>query len=61
MKEIADEDVVMPCGIHKGKRLDDLPTSYLIWVAGNWSEKDAASREICLAADRLVQERFNAR
>jgi len=29
------EEFVMPFGVHKGKKLEDLPTSYLRWAAEN--------------------------
>jgi len=43
-----DEAVVIRWGQHAGKTLGELPSSYLLWLAGNARQED-----ICEAADRL--------
>jgi len=39
--------VKMPRGKHKGKDIEDLPSSYLKWLAGEYDDED-----ICEAADK---------
>ena len=36
----------------KGFDVDDLPSSYLLWVAENWKENTPANKAICVAADK---------
>lgn len=50
-----DEDIVMPFGKHRGKRMGDLPLSYLKWLAETLDEKSDKGKTICYAADRLYQ------
>jgi len=52
---IEDEELVMPFGKYKGRKLGDLPLSYLRWLAENIDEDKPMNRRICLAADRLYQ------
>lgn len=44
-------EVMMPYGKFKGKKMVDLPTWYVKWVAENWREDTPANRAICKAAD----------
>jgi len=46
-------------GVHKGKRIRDLPTSYLKWCAENLSEKNPVTKALCLAADAEYMRRKN--
>ncbi|MGH8373262.1 MAG: putative quorum-sensing-regulated virulence factor [Gammaproteobacteria bacterium] len=43
---MSDSETVMPFGKHKGKTIEDLPSSYLHWLAENCEDED-----ICAAAD----------
>ena len=45
------EEFVMPYGKYKGKRLDEVPTDYLLWLAENVSDP------ICAFADTVFQFR----
>ena len=45
-------DVIMPHGKHKGKRLGDIPSGYLYWVAENWDDDVIAT-----AADTVWKDR----
>lgn len=54
---IDDEDVIISFGKFKGKRMGDLPLSYLKWLAETISEEDLFHKNICLVADRLYQSR----
>jgi len=45
------EKFVMPYGKFKGKRLDEVPTSYLLWLAEN------VDGDICDKADIVYQFR----
>ena len=47
----------MPCGKFKGKDIEEIPNSYLIWVAENWKEKTPRDVEVIKAADKEVQFR----
>lgn len=42
--------MTMPFGKHKGEDIEDLPDSYLLWLAENISEDDFEA--VCLAADK---------
>lgn len=42
----------MPFGKHKGEEIEDLPSSYLKWLAENMDNED-----ICLEADEEYQYR----
>lgn len=62
MKEIkiesrTPETMRMRFGIHSGKRISDLPTSYLKWVAENWREDTEENKMICKLADKEYQHR----
>lgn len=48
---------VMPFGKHKGKAIENLPSSYLKWMAENFDEKDPTRRVLCLEADKEYQHR----
>jgi hypothetical protein len=41
----------MPWGKFKGELVEDLPSSYLQWLAENIDERKPRNRAICLAAD----------
>ena len=47
-------DTKMKWGAHKGKRLGDIPSGYLKWVAENWSDDRVAT-----AADLVWSDRDN--
>jgi hypothetical protein len=47
----------MPYGKYKGREVEELPSSYLLWVAENWREDSERDRQICEAADKEWQER----
>lgn len=34
-----NDDSIMPFGMHKGKKMEDIPATYFIWL---WSEGKAA-------------------
>lgn len=40
-------ETIMPAGKFRGKIMADIPSSYLKWVAENWSDDN-----ICEAADK---------
>ena len=39
-------------GKFKGKTLEEVPSSYLKFIAENWNEDTGHDRELCAAADR---------
>jgi len=45
-------DPTMPFGKYKGKKISELPSNYLLWMAENM-----ADGELCYAADKEYQER----
>uniref|UniRef100_A0A6M3KNA5 Putative quorum-sensing-regulated virulence factor n=1 Tax=viral metagenome TaxID=1070528 RepID=A0A6M3KNA5_9ZZZZ len=47
----------MPYGRFKGQEIEDLPSSYLKWIAENWDEKSTTNKMICKAADEEWQFR----
>ena len=49
--------MLMPCGAHKGKEIELLPSRYLRWVAENWKEVTPRDKAICQAADQEWQFR----
>ena len=49
----------MPRGKYYGVFIDELPTSYLKWIAENWAEDTPENKAICKAADNEYQERTN--
>jgi hypothetical protein len=51
------DDFIMPYGKHKGKTFDQMPSSYLLWVAENWKEDCAINKKICEEADKEWQWR----
>lgn len=48
--------MIMPWGKHKGTDIEELPSSYLKWLAGNCDDDD-----ICEAADKEWQYREDHR
>jgi hypothetical protein len=49
--------MIMPWGKFKGKDIEDLPSSYLKWLAENIDEKKPQNKAICIAADKEYQYR----
>ena len=51
----------MPFGRHKNKRIDELPSGYLLWVAEALSAKTELNRRLIKACDDEWQyrERYN--
>lgn len=47
----------MPCGVHKDKEIEELPSDYIEWVAKTWEEKDPRNKALCEAADQEFQFR----
>ena len=54
---IMERELTMPGGIHVGKRISELPSSYLKYVAENWNEKNDFDRRVIKAADDEYQFR----
>jgi len=48
----------MPYGKFSGRVIEDLPTSYLKWIAENWDEKTEQGKLICKTADKEYQHRL---
>lgn len=46
-----EKELRMPYGKFKDKKITDLPSKYLLWVAANWSEDTTQNKAICKAAD----------
>ncbi len=42
-----DNNLIMPWGKHENKRIDEIPSGYLKWLAENCDDE-----EICCAADQ---------
>lgn len=42
----------MPFGKYKGKDIEEIPSSYLLWVAGNVKEDSSRNKIICEECDR---------
>jgi len=42
----------MPAGKFYGLDIEDIPSSYLRWVAENWKERTAQDKAVCAAADK---------
>lgn len=51
------ETVKMKVGAHAGKRICDLPTRYLKYVAEHWNEDTEENKLICKLADEEYQHR----
>ena len=47
----------MPWGKYKGQPIEDLPSSYLRWLAENVDESNPRNKAVCLAADAEWQWR----
>lgn len=47
----------MPRGYYRNKKLEELPSPYLKWIAENWSEDNPYDASICEEADKIWQER----
>lgn len=45
-------EIIMPRGVHKGKKIEEIPSDYLKWMAENWSEGTTADKLLCGAADQ---------
>lgn len=43
--------IMMPYGKYKGRYIHELPSSYLLWIAENWSEDNPTDQFICMEAD----------
>ena len=41
--------IVMPFGKHKGKQIDELPSSYLLWMCENFDESKSDFTRILIA------------
>jgi hypothetical protein len=54
--DTVDENIVMPYGAFKGKKMHQIPSRYLHWVAENFEDE-----EICVAADEewCWREKYN--
>lgn len=46
------EPIKLPHGIHAGKLLEEVPSSYLAWIAERWDDE-----KICEAADKVWANR----
>jgi hypothetical protein len=55
--ETEDRKLVMPYGAFVGKTFDQVPSSYLKWVAQNWQENNAINKAICTGADKAWNHR----
>lgn len=49
--------IIMTVGIHKGKRIDDVPVDYLEWVADNWDDPRGDQVRQYLESPRIKSER----
>lgn len=51
----------MPYGKFKGKKIEDLPSWYLLWIAENFDESTEQGKKICVEADTEYQyrEKYN--
>jgi len=49
--------MIMPYGKFKGKPIEELPSSYLRWMAENINDEYKKEESICLAADKEYQYR----
>lgn len=58
IKKSDPENVRMKFGKHAGKRISDLPTSYLKWISENWNEDTKEGKVICHLADIEYQFRL---
>lgn len=47
----------MPYGKFKGKPMEEIPSSYLNWLASNINDEAKGPNSICLAADEEYQDR----
>jgi len=47
----------LPCGKFRGKEIEEIPSSYLMWIAENWSENTPQNKAICMAADEEYRDR----
>lgn len=50
-------EMVLPFGKHKGKSIEDLPTSYLTWLAENVSTKDELGAAVVESAEQELKFR----
>ena len=51
------DHIIMPAGKFRNIPMSLIPSSYLRWVAENWSEDTKRDKEICIAADKVWQWR----
>lgn len=49
--------MLMPYGKFKGKPIEELPSSYLRWLAENINDEYKKDESLCLAADKEYQYR----
>ena len=49
--------MIMPYGKYKGQDMENLPSSYLLWLAENIDERNPRNSVVCLAADKEYQLR----
>jgi uncharacterized protein (DUF3820 family) len=52
-----EKPFIMPYGKYKNKLLSKMPSSYLLWIAENWSEDTPINKKICKLADEIWQDR----
>ena len=50
------KDIVMPYGVFKGRRMYNIPSKYLHWIAENFDDE-----EVCVEADKewRWREKYN--
>ena len=47
----------LPFGKFKGREIEELPSSYLLWLAENMDESNPLNKKICIEADKEWQFR----
>jgi uncharacterized protein (DUF3820 family) len=60
LNELNDESL-MPLGVHKGKRMEEVPASYLIWYRENAKSPNKPLMDYILDNWQVLQKQKNER